>query len=47
MESSQSQLRTVGYLCHIALKGQELGNLEERVTAIEEKYEKMEDKDES
>ena len=47
LESSQSQLRTVGYLCHIALKGQELGNLEERVNAIEEKYEKMEDEDES
>lgn len=47
LESSQSQLRTVGYLCHIALKGQELGNLEERLNAIEEKMEKMEDEDES
>ncbi|MFC1918222.1 hypothetical protein ACFLXH_06200 [Chloroflexota bacterium] len=46
LESSQSQLRTVGYLCHIALKGQELGNLEERVNDIEEKYKKMEDEDE-
>ena len=33
--SSQSKLRTLGYLCQIALKGQELGNLEERLDAIE------------
>jgi hypothetical protein len=36
LESSQSQLRALAYLCHIALKGQELGSLEERVNAIEE-----------
>ncbi len=35
LESSQSNLRTLAYLCNIALKGQELGSLEERVGAIE------------
>ena len=35
LESSQSQLRTIGYLCQIALKGQELGNLEDRINSIE------------
>jgi hypothetical protein len=35
LESSQSKLRTLAYLCQIALKGQELGNLEERVNALE------------
>ena len=35
LESSQSNLRTLAYLCHIALKGQELGSLEERVSATE------------
>ena len=39
LESSQSNLRTLAYLCHIALKGQELGSLEDRLTAIEEKTE--------
>ncbi len=47
LESSHSNLRTIAHLCQIAMKGQELGNLEERVNAIEEKYEKMEDEDES
>jgi hypothetical protein len=35
LESGQSNLRTLGYLCQIALKGQELGSLEERVDIIE------------
>ena len=39
MESSQSQLRVLGYLCQIALKGQELGNLEERLNALEKSIE--------
>lgn len=47
LETSQSKLRIVGYLCQIALKGQELGSLEERVNAAEERIEKMEEKDES
>lgn len=42
LESSQSQLRTVGYLCNMAFKGQELGNLEERLNALEESMEKEE-----
>lgn len=47
LESSQSKLRILGYLCQIALKGQELGSLVERVNAAEEKLEKMGEKDES
>ena len=39
LESSQSQLRVLGYLCQIALKGQELGNLEERLNALEKSIE--------
>ena len=39
LESSQSQLRVLGYLCQIALKGQELGNLEERLNALEKPIE--------
>ena len=35
LECSQSNLRTLAYLCQIALKGQELGSLEERVDSIE------------
>jgi len=42
LESSQSQLRVLAYLCQIALKGQELGNLEERINAIEEQMKKKE-----
>ncbi len=40
LESSQSQLRILAYLCQIALKGQELGNLEERLNALEKPIEK-------
>lgn len=47
LESSLSKLRVVGYLCQIAIKGQELGSLEERVNTAEERIEKMEAKDES
>ena len=47
LESSQSNLRTLAYLCQIAMKGQELDNQEERLNIIEEKYEKMEYEDES
>ena len=36
LESSQSQLRVLAYLCQIALKGQEIGSLEERLSAAEE-----------
>lgn len=42
--SSQSQLRTLGYLCQIARKGQELGSLEERVCAIEKIMEEVKEK---
>ena len=35
LESSQSKLRVLAYLCHIALKGQELGSLEERISIVE------------
>lgn len=41
LESSQSQLRTLAYLCQIALKGQELGSLEERICALEKTLEKV------
>ena len=47
LESSQSQLRVLAYLCQTALKGLELGNLEERLNVIEEKFAKMEEKVES
>ena len=35
LESSQSQLRTLAYLCQIALKGQELGSFEDRIASLE------------
>ena len=35
LECSQSNLRTLAYLCQIAIKGQELGSLEERVNVLE------------
>lgn len=41
LESSQSQLKTIGYLCQIALRGQELGSLEDRVVSIENRLEKV------
>jgi len=37
LECSQSQLRTLGYLCQIALKGQELGSLEDRIDILEKR----------
>ena len=40
LEPSQSQLKTIGYLCQIALKGQELGSLEDRVISIEKRIDK-------
>lgn len=46
LESSQSQLRTVGYLCNMAFKGQDLGNLEERFNASEKLIEKLIEKKE-
>ena len=42
LESSQSQLRVLAYLCQIALKGQEAGSLEERINAMEKLIEKKE-----
>ena len=47
LECSQSQLRTLGYLCQIALKGQELGSLAERVNAIEITMDEMRQRNES
>ncbi|MFC1912142.1 hypothetical protein ACFLXG_03195 [Chloroflexota bacterium] len=41
LECSQSNLRTLAYLCQIALKGQELGSLEERVNAVEKTMSQM------
>ena len=41
LEPSQSQLKTMGYLCQIALKGQELGSLEDRVASIEKSLDKV------
>ena len=38
LEPSQSQLKTIGYLCQIALKGQELGSLEDRITSVEKRF---------
>ncbi len=35
LESNHTRLKTIGYLCKIALRGQELGSLEDRVLAIE------------
>lgn len=40
LESNQSNLRTLGYLCQIALKGLEWGSQEERVEALEERAKK-------
>jgi hypothetical protein len=37
MPTSQTQLKLVGSLCQIALKGQELGSLEDRITSIEKR----------
>jgi hypothetical protein len=37
LECSQSSLRTLAYLCQIALKGHEMGSLEERIDAIEQR----------
>ena len=42
LEISQSNLRTLAYLCQIALKSQELGSLEERVNAMEQQMEERE-----
>ncbi|MFC1898807.1 hypothetical protein ACFLXP_00520 [Chloroflexota bacterium] len=42
LESSQSNLRTLAYLCQIAMKGQELGSLEERISTIETQVAKIE-----
>ena len=44
LECSQSNLRTLAYLCQIALKGQELGSLEERVCTLEDQMKQKEKK---
>jgi len=41
LECSQSNLRTLAYLCQIDLKGQELGSLEERVSTVEKTMSQM------
>ena len=41
LETSQSQLKMIGYLCQIALKGQELGSLEDRITSIEKRVDEV------
>ena len=38
LQSSQSQLRTLAHLCQIALRGQELGSLEDRITSVEKRF---------
>ena len=38
LENSHSRARTMGYLCQIALKALEVGNLEERVDALEKRF---------
>ena len=37
LENSQARARTIGYLCHIAFRGLEVSELEERLIALEEK----------
>ena len=44
LECSQSNLRTLAYLCQIALKGQELGSLEERVNVLEKQTKQKKEK---
>lgn len=44
LECSQSSLRTLAYLCQIALKGQELGSLEDRVNVLEKQIVQKEKK---
>ncbi|MFC1906244.1 hypothetical protein ACFLV9_00140 [Chloroflexota bacterium] len=44
LECTQSNLRTLAYLCQIALKGQELGNLEERINVLETQTKQKEKK---
>lgn len=39
-EISENKARTIGYLCNIILKGLEVGELEERITELEEIFEK-------
>ena len=39
LENSHSRARTMGYLCQIALKALEVGNLEERVASLEKRLE--------
>ncbi len=40
LENSHSKARSIGYLCQIALKGLEIGQLEERVATLEGKLNK-------
>ena len=35
-EITENKARTIGYLCNIILKGLEVGELEERITELEE-----------
>lgn len=37
LENSHARARTIGYLCQISLKALEIGELEERVKALEER----------
>lgn len=39
-EITENKARTIGYLCNIILKGLEVGELEERITELEEIFEK-------
>ena len=39
LENSHARARTIGYLCQISLKALEVGNLEERVSALEKRIE--------
>ena len=37
LENSHARARTIGYLCQIAIKGLEVGELEERLGALEDR----------
>jgi hypothetical protein len=39
-EISESKARAIGYLCNIILRGLEVGELEERLSALEAMFEK-------
>ena len=42
LENSQARARTIGYLCHIAFRGLEVSELEERLISLEERLKSKE-----